>query len=669
MENKTFLGSNIGSGWLSPIRQMGVPTWLRNSAVVHATTFGGAWAQSIFGIFIAYEMYSVFGSLFLSFLALAFLFYIPQHNPGTRWANRIISISLLVVLFIFAHLNYPALGLGIEAGLKLPSLLFYAVFLISVGVAFRGSIQTKQVFGTAIIIIAFITYTFGVGTQNVGAALFGEWWPQIYGIGSQVFTPAIDAAGQFFETIGKGFSIITNPVGYANQIIQGQYQKDSQTGVAGAFGVEIKRVTVSSIYPNQPYQIIVGVENKGAFDAENVYATLSSPRTSEVSSGGEYIDITDLGFDPAAATKAIPDINASDGVLLKTEVDEVVFEPERTGVRCESINKYQLREKAIPLQLDLVYDYKIESSLDVQVISIPEWDRLIKSGKTVIQKKLPATLSNAPVKLNIDSPDQPVKETRLIPIGLTIAPAGKDGKIKSINGVELSVPKEVMPLDQKDISCTRKFKADFTNSKLIFDVASAQDVNVIYCNFKLQKQLVDKPTTTLLFTARANYTYAVSKTETAIVQKGGGCCSSTECLSGQSCTWKADDLDSGRCEKGSEPTSTVTGSASEVEYDSVYCSDLKSSRRLSCDIGQGGCLKNPNECRSVSYPINASSPAILSPLECKQITDVSWNGLWLCCPRDATDNQCKAAYIEFLRQQKLGAGYDFTKIIDEMLDA
>ncbi len=490
------------------------------------------WTQVVFGAFIAVVFGIVFNSPFLGALAFVFLCYIPlpEEEEAKKWTLKLNRWGFVFLMFVILFWAFGVFGIGLGLDLGGPlyapwtwnstAIIFIGIWVISLLVGWSGDPDTKRPLGIVIIAVSFIIFTIGIGTQEVGQAFFGPWWPTVYQAGSQIFGPIGQAFSQLQQTLGQGWLLLTNPVGYAQQMMAGTYAVDPMSGLAGAYGVEIQRFEVGAIYPYQPFFVTVLIKNMGAFDAKNIDINLGTtdPR----------VDVGSFGFD-----KTREEIEN----LSRQDSRQILF---IGNLSCKNITEKDMRRIPLKFNISLKYDYQIASELNLEFISASEWDRLIREGKLITQAKKAATLTNAPVRLNIDSLEQPIREGTPFFIGLALVPA-KEGNITSAN-ISLEVPTTFKPASA---SCSLSDgRATWTNLKPPY---------VIFCQFNALQGL--PPTQTFLIKANASYTFQTAEDAIAKIEFGGGCCADADCPTGYVCSGVSEvDGKMGACvPKGEEP--------------------------------------------------------------------------------------------------------------------
>jgi hypothetical protein len=104
--------------------------------------------------------------------------------------------------------------------------------------------------------------------------------------------PVGEMFSQFQNTFGQSWLLLTNPVGYAKMITEGTYTTNP-LGPTGAYGLEIDRFDVQSIYPEEPFMISINLANKGTFEAKNVKLALFTTITGvKLSYNGKELKMT-----------------------------------------------------------------------------------------------------------------------------------------------------------------------------------------------------------------------------------------------------------------------------------------------------------------------------------------------------------------------------------------
>ncbi len=565
--------------------------------------FGKASVKFFLAIFVAVIVWLYMDSLFLGFVVLAVLLFVPLPDEGTEKATNIIitfGLMLIVLFWAFGTIGGGIdLNLGIDPGLNIFGIvllllgivvvivrltvwkstiatllasgliiggiialspwewsflttIFIAAWIVAAlggasGIA-SGSSSSKAGTGMVLFIVVFFLFAGGVGTQQVGSAFFGQWWPQVYTMGDQLFGPIGDMISQLTGGASSAFEMISNPTAFAQRMLNGTYQRDPSTGLAGAYGVEIEELRMTPIYIGQGYQVILKLNNKGSYDASDISIKLSP---GEKSSKG--MTITEMGFTTDEADEPVRD-------MPKSYIEQVIFP--KTGsaiIGCKAYNSFELYEKSLIYKAELTYDYSIDSSLDVEFISKEEWDRLAMEGKAITQAKKAATLKNSPAQLNIDSLEQPIRQGTPHFIGISLSSSQKKGTVKALKMV-MEVPSEFMTGGKPEKGmCTPQGNGAVpwanTTAKpgtTILTWEKPPAGNTVYCRFDQYPAsgIMSEPTKTAIIMASADFEFTTYK-ETMLKANIVGCCREKDCPEGRTCKG-SDDLNPGTCSTETE---------------------------------------------------------------------------------------------------------------------
>ncbi|MBU0530814.1 MAG: hypothetical protein KKC05_04025, partial [Nanoarchaeota archaeon] len=528
----------------------------RRTPAQHVVVAWKEWVQVIFAIVIGIEMFVVFDSFFLMLITLAFFFYIPRAPRANTW----IFISVMIVIPFLAFANSASMGLGLEMGESFypwewnsAAIIFMGMWLLAFVAGLEGSdIESRQVMGLILIFTSFFIFSIGIGTQEVGQAFFGPWWPTVYTGAADLFEPMSEAWSQLQQTMGLGWKMFTDPYGYAQGIVSGNYVRDPTTGLEGAYGVEIESFTSTPIFIEAPFSLSMIVKNKGAFEADNVRVAIFSTQKAarEERTIGDYVPIQALGdvhipfalgdripveaygFDDTDNTNAFAcNMGVCGGGLFEDNMDDEglgkqTFDLEKLdsrqllfksdhGVSCETILEYELTDKFIPIMGMVQYEYSIYSTLDMSIMSKDEWNRQIADGSLETQYKKPSKLTNAPVRLNIDTLEQPIREGTPFFIGLSLLSAQGDNSDVTNATVRLEYPQSFNLL-----TCVPQASSSLGNVVTWNDFKPYVPA---YCQFSGVKGL-DSPSETFLIRANASYTFSKWKTLNTKFEFGGKDC-------------------------------------------------------------------------------------------------------------------------------------------------
>jgi hypothetical protein len=162
-----------------------------------------------------------------------------------------------------------------------------AIWILStlVGAA-PGARTTRPYIGVMLIIFSLILFSFQY-TGTIGTAVFGQWWPSVYSVGSGVMEPIGDA----FESIGEtmeDYSLMASC--YDCWVAKQERLKQEQQGLLArgkttrALELEnFNAVNYETLEPNiDPMLPLIGdaeITNKGDFDAETIIITIGDLQT------------------------------------------------------------------------------------------------------------------------------------------------------------------------------------------------------------------------------------------------------------------------------------------------------------------------------------------------------------------------------------------------------
>ena len=314
--------------------------------------------------------------------------------------------------------------------------VFYAIWFISAIGGFFSPPETRPYTGILMLATALVLFGLGPGSQTLGGALFGEWWPSIHNTVIDAMKPFGEMFGQIQSTFGQSWLLLSCPTCYARQITEGNFVGDD-ISKAGAFGLEIDKFQVQSIYPEEPFTIQINLANKGTFKARNIRLDIVTT-----------IDNIELEYNkvPLIPVQRQIDINTPESFFGKTmtftsgygrifvyTINFGNMEIERQDVKdlfivgklpCP-VNDRELsetREKYIPFVANLTYTYDSESTLQIDFISEEEWKRLSVDNK-LVRGQVPSKISSAPAKLSLGTADQPIKENNPFNLGFNISSA------------------------------------------------------------------------------------------------------------------------------------------------------------------------------------------------------------------------------------------------------
>jgi hypothetical protein len=661
------------------------------------------------------------GTLFLAFFAI-----IPKPSETENLA-RALGLGLsgatanyemwdkllfLIIMLLAGGMSFGLFGAGVSFDIGLFSggslgIIFSAIWAIALLVGLFSPSETRPAMGIIIMIISFITFGSTVGEQAMGTAFFGQWWPMLHNSATQLLEPVGKLGEMMQQTFGQSFLMLTNPVGYAQQIMSGQYAKNPN-GPTGAYGLEIQNFAVDTIYLEEPFSIRFDIANKGPYTARNVNLQILSnmPDTLINDNALAGSDTTlklagETKYDHIKWYKYKYDSLQNHDLLKDPVIPQDVKPMFLTGtIGCTSIGKTpwgaewvtkipqeELRQHYVSYMINYTYDYNVDSSLQIDVISESEWYNLVRDNK-LVRSQVSSLISTAPVKLSIGAMDQPIREGMPFYVGYNLTSAEGSNTMIGNAVVNMIIPSDfgvpktcthnidpnneliTLPIhgsginteitnlifsavNQRAMSNFAEKMAQWRGKTKIFTVRN-QDNDIIayvlswslvggdakysFCNWDKAPNLVNAPRRT--FTLMANSTYTFNKWE----KKDTMINFRDICFS----RYGAANVEA--------PVTTVPPG------DPGYCEWKYNNGQGRCQLGEGGCLNTKSLfysdnacCNSEADCPGATANNFLFSYDGKPLTCMMGVAKGVCCPEDSEYYQCLAAYREWLRQ-KLAVG-------------
>lgn len=437
----------------------------------------------LLGVFIAVFIFGAFGagifqSRELGWLTLAFFVVFPvatEKESITRALGRLGSGTgeghemLDKIIFLFIMLAFLAGGFGLMGGgfsfvggffSGTGGIIFSAVWVLGLISGLTTPAETRPWMGVIILIVGFTVFGLGAGQQAMGVAFFGEWWPTIHNSVTEFMEPIGDMFSQFQTTFGQTWLLFTSPTEFAKQITQGTYAKN-ELGVTGAYGLEINRFDVQSIYINEPFVIQIDLENKGIFHAKNVRVDiLTNIRDFRIATDLNSLENPNFKMKEAYTDKYEKTwykftIDQTDIASLRdVERQDAVPIFLMGMMKCEDFRasawndfgvlggrRHTVREMFIPFIVNVTYEYEANSNLQIDFISTEEWRRLSDENKLTRGQKT-SVVSTSPASINLGGMDQPIKEDSPFYVGFNLSTTWPRNSQVTGGKVSLYLPKD-----------------------------------------------------------------------------------------------------------------------------------------------------------------------------------------------------------------------------------
>ena len=385
-------------------------------------------------IFLAFVVFwGIFGSSELAWLTMAFFAVFPVATSDRAGLARAIGqagsgvastfesfdkIIFAILMFIGLWSVMGGAGLNLEIG-TLVGNVFVWFWIISLVGGLTSPSQVRPYTGIIMLVMVFIFYSSGVGEQIVGQGFFGAWWPTVHNGITSITKPIGEAFASVQGTFGQTFLLLTNPVAFSKQIMEGSYVKNP-TGPTGAYGLEIENLVVPAIYPGTYAMATFNIKNAGPVKAKNVSVRISVPADFK-----NALKIQNMKMEE----KEVDEYSIVD----KNDIMPVFFI--LNGKNCKEIenmpgwyDRLKKRNEYIRVNISVEYEYEVSSWMPLTIISPQEWKDRTSKG-TFAPAKVGSFITTSPAKLSIGSFDQPlIGGARPFYLGFNLTP-GEPGEI------------------------------------------------------------------------------------------------------------------------------------------------------------------------------------------------------------------------------------------------
>ncbi len=366
--------------------------------------------------------------------------------------DKLIFLVLILVAGanIMGWVDWMSGGLDLDLG-TIAGNVFFPFWIISAVGGFMSPANVRPYTGIVMLIMVFLLFSTGSGEQIVGQGFFGAWWPSVHNALTSALEPMGEVFGTLSGTFGQTFGLLLNPVGYAQNIMEGTYE-ENPTGLTGSYGLELENLAVPPIYPGTQSMATFNVKNVGPAKAKDIRIEVELPDYLEgaVTVGSGSLDssgnLESKMFYDSTDWDELSEMDPSYVIPLFFMID---------ASDCEAINKLESgvsrltkRNQYIRVNFSVEYDYEVNSWMPLEVISNQEWQDRTAAG-TFVQTKVGSHISTSPTKLSIDSFDQPIiAGNRQFYIGFNMTSAeGPDSRIlwgDQLTKITLELPTELV---------------------------------------------------------------------------------------------------------------------------------------------------------------------------------------------------------------------------------
>jgi len=481
----------------------------------------------------------IFHSMALAWLSLAFFAVLPtpvveqkgilvkalgkgyaKFSEDYEAYDKIIFLILMMIgLFattgsiLIPGLRIPTVGLGLTGG---AIYTFYAVWGIGLVAGFLSPAATRPYTGLLVVGTSFLLFAFGPGGDAVGTAFFGQWWPTIHNTASQILKPLGQILSGFSNTFAQTFMMLTNPIGFAHQVMEGNYVK-GEVGETGAFGLEIESLQADIIYVDQPFTITTKLANRGPVDARRPTFRITSNIEKIYINGTPLRDFGEK--DKYGKILYSYDYEVSKDKIYPQDIVPIFL---LGNISCEDAlsdafkrfewdpKKTKIRDIPIQIEAKITYEYDVYSNLQVTFISNDEWMQRARNNQLQL-RRLPSSISTSPAKLSLDAMDQPIKEGNPFYVAFNLTPEEPNSEIGDamvyvILPKELGVPSICTYPIGKSAESGKTLYYQTDNETILFWFLTKNDRKDVFCYFEKAPK-INAPEKTYTIMANATYTF------------------------------------------------------------------------------------------------------------------------------------------------------------------
>lgn len=414
-----------------------------------------AWFRMIMGVFIAYIFWMTFAQTpvgwSLGLLALAFFFTFPV---ATRAGDDVNEMHVVIdmgsnlhssgtdksIFFIlmFLSLWFSGIFWGQITGAN--AVIFGAFWVISLISGLSTGPEGRPALGSTMIIIALFVFSSSF-TGVMGQAVFGYWWPQVYGTMEVVGDVVGPAWEQLTAGVGETWTLMTNPAAYYESMMRRQQASTTKLETGGSpLSIEMARfemfTSLMGILDPKLDSIVgtIELENMGEFNAENIIAEVWAEWQDVGSMTMETVGVGQISkiecsepSDNSTGPNREPNQIAVCDWTKETVADEIrflsfVFEKDAwTLPDGDNLNKenppdpetgivtYNHSAEMFKINLNFTYDYDVNVSIPVEVIDNQLYQDLLKAREITLQE-LMSKYTGGPAKATLWSQRQPIRD-------------------------------------------------------------------------------------------------------------------------------------------------------------------------------------------------------------------------------------------------------------------
>ncbi|MFH1229740.1 MAG: zinc ribbon domain-containing protein [Candidatus Aenigmatarchaeota archaeon] len=346
------------------------------------------------------------------------------------------------------------------------NIIFLSVWVLSLMAGLAAGKTGRPSMGILMIFMTFVVLSF-TATGMMGQAVFGYWWPQVEAVGEMIAAPIGPLIEQMQTSIEDSVLLFTNPMAYYDTM--NKRSVATKTVVKEGGSVKSIELSKSDLFTSVPGQLeplldpLVGsfeIQNQGEFDANKIkldlWASWQDPTKMSISraSSAPINYGTLLEFECSKPNTPSPTIGTcfweSTTYPKEVKVVNFVFEKgvsswrdlascidyDKIPVGCDDVNATYLHgSETIKVNANLTYDYNVNVSIPVDIISLGSYQDLLQAGEITLVDNITSQYTGGPVKVTLWSQRQPIRAGES---SLFVASIYNDGQ-GEINNAELKL--------------------------------------------------------------------------------------------------------------------------------------------------------------------------------------------------------------------------------------
>jgi len=219
----------------------------------------------------------VLGSGLLMVFGIAVILLALQMEP-----SHVVWIYIIAALYFSIWSGVFGDIFGVGSTENMMQIMFFAVWMLSIITGLVGGKESRPATGILMIFMALFVFSF-TATGVMGTSVFGYWWPQIASTVEAITAPIMPMLGQVQSGLGDAWLMMTNPMGYYDQMNKKNIATKSVVKEGGTTkSIELLKTDLFTSTPGELeplHDILLGsfqIQNQGEFFANQIELLLWS---------------------------------------------------------------------------------------------------------------------------------------------------------------------------------------------------------------------------------------------------------------------------------------------------------------------------------------------------------------------------------------------------------